>query len=49
MAALPSHNQEPEQPHQYTSGHADLFLGALHQQARNDFGVFRRMIRPSML
>jgi predicted phage terminase large subunit-like protein len=34
---------------QYTSDHADLFLGDLSQQAKNDFGVFRRMIRPNML
>jgi predicted phage terminase large subunit-like protein len=33
----------------YTSEHAELFLGDLYQQARNDFSAFRRMIRPSML
>lgn len=33
----------------YTSEHAELFLGDLYRQARNDFGVFRRMIRPNML
>jgi predicted phage terminase large subunit-like protein len=53
MAELQSPDQEPQQrsgvpPHQYTSEHANLFLGALYQQARNDFGVFRRIIRPNM-
>ena len=43
-------NQEPSAPaRQYTSEHAKLFLGDLCQQARNDFTVFRRMIRPTML
>ena len=36
-------------PRLYTSEHAELFLGDLHQQARNDFGVFRRTVRPNML
>jgi len=36
-------------PRLYTSEHAELFLGALYQQARNDFSVFRRIIRPNML
>ncbi len=54
MAALQSPNQEPEQgsgapPRRYTSEHASLFLGDLYQQARNDFSVFRRMVRPNML
>jgi predicted phage terminase large subunit-like protein len=54
MAALQSPNQEPEQgsgapPRRYTSEHASLFLGDLYQQARNDFSVFRRIIRPNML
>ena len=54
MAALQSPNQEPEQgsgapPRRYTSEHASLFLGDLYQQARNDFSVFRRMVRPKML
>ncbi len=53
MAALQSPNQEPEQgsgapPRRYTSEHANLFLGDLYQQARNDFSVFRRMVRPNM-
>ena len=33
---------------QYTNEHASLFLGDLYQQARNDFSVFRRMVRPNM-
>jgi predicted phage terminase large subunit-like protein len=36
-------------PRLYTSGHAQLFLGDLYHQARNDFSVFRRIIRPNML
>jgi predicted phage terminase large subunit-like protein len=36
-------------PRLYTSEHAELFLGDLYQQARNDLSVFRRMIRPNML
>jgi hypothetical protein len=35
-------------PRLYTSEHAQLFLGALYRQARNDFSVFRRIIRPNM-
>jgi hypothetical protein len=37
-----------KRPRFYTSEHAKLFLGDLYQQARNDFSVFRRMIRSSM-
>jgi hypothetical protein len=33
---------------QYTSEHADLFLGDLYDQARNNFSVLRRIIRPNM-
>jgi hypothetical protein len=36
-------------PRLYASEHVELFLGDLCQQARNDFSVFRRMIRPSMM
>jgi hypothetical protein len=36
-------------PRLYTSEHAELFVGDLYQQARNDFSVFRRIIRPNML
>jgi len=54
MAALKSPKQKPEQrsgasARRYTSEHANLFLGALYQQARNDFSIFPRMIRPNML
>jgi hypothetical protein len=35
-------------PLSYTSEHAELFLRALDQHARDDFGVFRRMIHPDM-
>jgi hypothetical protein len=35
-------------PCQYTSEHAELYLGALYQQARYNFSVFRRISRPSM-
>jgi len=41
--------EDTRQPCSYTSEHAELFLGALYQQARNDFSVFRRIIRPNML
>jgi len=36
-------------PRLYTSEHAELFLGDLYQQARNNFSVFRRVNRPNML
>lgn len=32
----------------YTIEHASLYLGELHRQAKNDFSVFRRVIRPNM-
>jgi hypothetical protein len=41
--------KDTRRPHVYTSKDAELFLGALYQQARNDFSVFRRIIRPNML
>jgi hypothetical protein len=43
-----SGNRAAARSRQYTNEHANLFLGDLYQQARNDFGVFRRMIRPNM-
>jgi predicted phage terminase large subunit-like protein len=46
----PKFKVQPSAPlRQYTSEDADLYLGALYEQARNDFSVFRRMIRPNML
>jgi len=36
------------QPLSYTSEHVELFFSALYEQARNDFGTFRRIIRPTM-
>jgi|SRR6266568_6187644 len=42
-------NQRPAPVREYTSEHANLFLGNLYQQGRNNFSVFRRIIRPNML
>jgi predicted phage terminase large subunit-like protein len=41
--------KDRRRPLLYTSEHAELFLGALYRQARNDFSVFRRLVRPNML
>ena len=35
-------------PRFYTGEDAELFLGVLYQQARDNFSVFRRLIRPTM-
>src|SRR5690349_7646574 len=39
----------PRPPTVYTSVHAELFVGDLHEQAKTKFSVYRRIIRPDML